>query len=209
MFAGGGQGIDTEKAHAWSVERLWWEWNDPVASPTSLAACRQRGVGVGLKVNGAGYQAAELMHQALVDHGFGSSTTPRSCGAMFDAEMHDAGAILSLLRRWRQIRPTRYTIWTLEPFQGGGWTWIAPELVQQVNADQNLLVAVQEYVDVAGDQLYPAMGAAARDELERLGILRERLTSFIAVKAGTLVPYGWEGILYNFAALPAEPPAPL
>ncbi len=188
---------------------MWWEWDDPVASKASLADCRKRGVGVGLKMNGAGAAVADEMHQALTDHGFGSTTGPTSCGAMFDAEMHNSLPIVQLLQRWRQLRPTRYTVWTLESFQGGVWTWISPQLIQVVNADPNLLVCVQEYGTVAGDQLYPFMGAAARDELERLGFLRERLTSFIGVKSGVQVPYGWEGVLYGFHGLPSSPPAAL
>jgi hypothetical protein len=210
VFEGGGQGIDTDKAKRWTVQRLWYEATDPVASADSLAACRSRGIGVGLKMNGAGEATAAAMHQSLTAHGFTASTPPTSCGAMFDAEEHDAAAIVALLRRWRELRPTRYTVWTLEPFQGGLGTWITAELVQRVNADPNLLVVVQEYVDDHhGDQLYPAAGAEARDELERLGIRRERLSSFIAIKAGVQVPYGWAGILYGFQALPASPPVPL
>jgi hypothetical protein len=207
---GGGQGIDTDKAKRWTVQRLWYEATDPVASRDSLAACRSRGVGVGLKMNGAGEATAAAMHTSLADHGFGPGTQPTSCGAMFDAEMHDAAAIVALLRRWRELRPTRLTVWTLEPFQGGLGGWITAELVQLVNADQNLTVVVQEYIDDHhGDQLYPAAGAECRDELERLGIRRERLSSFIAVKANTPIPYGWAGILFGFAALPASPPIPL
>jgi hypothetical protein len=32
---------------------------------------------------------------------------------------------------------------------------------------------------------------------------------FLGVTAPILVPYGWEGVLYGFQALPAKPPAPL
>jgi hypothetical protein len=206
VFEGGGQGIDTAKAGRWKVQRLWYESSDPVASRSSLAAAIGRGTLVGLKMNGAGAAVAEAMDHELADHGFSASTSPLICGAMFDAELHNADAIVELLRRWRSLRRTRYTVWTLESFQAG---WITPELVQLVNADQNLIVVPQAYVDVAGDQLYPADGAEARDELESIGIRRERLSSFLAVKAGVQVPYGWAGILYGFQSLPAAPPVPL
>jgi hypothetical protein len=205
VFEGGGAGIDTDKAHRWTIDRLWWEAGDPVASRSSLAACRQRGIGVGLKLNGDGEAPAEAMHEALTERGFTTTTAPRSCGAMFDPEPFNAAAILMLLRRWRQLRTARYTVLAIAPWQGGLFT---PELVQQVNGDANLLVAPFAYVDVAGDSLYPAWAPAALDELERLGIRRERLTSFIDAKRQPIA-YGWEGILYGFDKLPASPPAPL
>jgi hypothetical protein len=207
VFAGGGQGIDTEKAQAWTVNRLWYEAGDPVASRTSLDAARRRGVGVGLKLNGTGPELAGQMHETLAEHGFGPTTGPLTCGAMFDAEAHEPDAIVAMLRGWRQLRRTRYTIWTLEPFQAG---WFTPELVSTVNLDEHLLLAVQQYGDLAGDELYPAWAPAALDELEHgAGIRRERLTSFIGVKAGQQVPYGWAGILYGFGALAASPPTVL
>src|SRR5581483_3217382 len=36
-----------------------------------------------------------------------------------DIEVHDISYVLGCLRRWRQLRPTRETDWTLEGMQGG------------------------------------------------------------------------------------------
>jgi hypothetical protein len=208
VYAGGAQGIDTGKATAWGIGRLWWEHDDPTANAGALAACRKRGVGVGLKYNGTGAAVATAASLDLTAHGFGTSTGPMSCGVMFDDEGHDGTGTLDLLERWRTLRPTRYTFWTLEPFQGGALT---PDLVAFVNADVNLLVLVQCYGTIAGDELYPAMQTAAVDDLVLHGLRRERVRCFLGVKAPvqSTVPYGWEGVLYGFQALPATPPAPL
>ena len=208
VFEGGGAGIDTWKAHAWGIERLWWEASDPVASKESLAACRSRGIGVGLKMNGTGAVLAGRMHSELTLHGFGTSTGPRTCGAMFDDELHRPEDTFELLRSWRTFRPTRYTILTFEPFQGGLFASV-PELVHAINVDPNLIVVPFAYMDLAGDQLYPAWAPAAIDDLVAAGILRERISIFIGVKTGVQISFGWSGILYGFAGLPATPPTTL
>lgn len=212
VFEGGGDGIDTDKAKAWNIDRLWWEAGDPVASKESLAACRSRGVGVGLKINGSGVTTAQHMDNALIAHGFGSSTGPRSCGAMFDDELHRPWDTFDMLSAWRGLRPTRYTILTFEPFQGGLFASVPP-LVHAINTDPNLVVVPFTYVDKAGDQLYPTSEAAVIDDLVAAGISRERIAVFIAVKkigqSLIPIPYGWGGILYGFSALPATPPVQL
>lgn len=208
VFEGGGDGVDTDKAKAWGIDRLWWEVNDPVASRFTLAEVRGRGVGVGLKINGTGGITAERMHQGLTDHGFGSTTGPRSCGAMFDDELHRLDLTLAMLRHWRTLRPTRYTILTFEPFQGGAFAAM-PELVHLINTDPNIVAVPFTYMDLAGDQLYPAQADAVVDDLAAAGILRERIALFIAVKQNVQIPFGWGGVLYGFAALPAKPPTTL
>lgn len=206
VFKGGGAGIDTDKAGRWGLDRLWWEFDDPVATASSLKDCRGRGVGVGLKINGTGTNVALVMSQSLTDHGFGPNTSPSSCGAMFDSEQHDVPGMVEMLQTWRQLRTTRLTVLTIEPFQGGSLT---PDFVRLVNTDPNLTLCVQDYVDVAGDQQYPAFATAAVDDLVAAGIDRAHITQFLPVHANEEVPYGWAGILFGFAGLPASPPAQL
>jgi hypothetical protein len=206
VFEGGGAGIDTDKATRWGVQRLWYQHDDPTANAGALAACRSRGVRVGLKMDGTGPLTADAMDKALTAHGFPRTTGPFSCGAMFDDELHDWGQTVDLLRRWRSLRKTRYTLLTFESFQGPA---IPSAVVAFVNADANLLIVVQVYGTIAGDEQYPMMMTAAVDELVAQGFLREKIRVFLPVKTPVEVPYGWEGVLYGFQALPASPPAPL
>lgn len=203
---GGGSGVDTDKAKRWGIERLWFEHDDPRMTKANLAAVRNRGVGVGIKMNGDGAALADSMDARLTALGFGSSTGPFSCGAMFDSETHDWVEIEAMYDEWRKRRWARYTILTFEPWQAPA---IPGGLIRKLNADLNCMVAVQGYMDYTGDQLYPAYLPAVLNELERVGILKERLTGFLPVKAGVQVPFGWEGIWWTLAGLPAVPPAPL
>ena len=203
VFKGGGQGIDTDKAHSGGMSRLWWEFDDPVASKQSLADCMGRGILVGLKINGTGPTLADVMHQALNDHGFSVMTNPNGCGVMFDSEQHDVPGMVTMLRYWRTLRTRRLTVLTIEPFQGGSLT---PEFVRLVNTDPSLTLCVQDYVTVADDELYPAMATAAVDDLVAAGIQRGKVTQFLR---GNPVPYGWEGIVFGFDSLPSTPPAAL
>jgi hypothetical protein len=204
VFAGGGEGIDTDKAKAWTITRLWYEWNDPVASGPSLHDAIKRGVQVGLKMNG-GAGSPQAMSAALAGKGFTSSSSPYGCAAMFDDEPVESSSTLQQLTEWRKLRPTRFTVLTVAPFQGGR---ISRELAAFVNADPNLLVVVQCYVDDhEGDQLYPAWAPAAIADLVAAGIDERVLRCFIAHDAR--IPYGWEGVIWGFDQIAATPPIPL
>lgn len=203
---GGGEGVDTDKAKAWGIERLWFESTDPRVTKTNMAAVRSRGVGVGIKMNGTGYALATALDSKLTELGFGTTTGPFSCGVMADDETHQWDQTIILYDTFRKLRWSRYFIITIEPWQAPA---IPPEFIQRINPDQNFLLAVQAYMDYQGDPLYPAYAPAAKDQLERAGVLKDRLTIFNAVKANMQFPYGWEGLWWTFDNLPAAPGVPL
>lgn len=98
------------------------------------------------KLNGAEF--------AVWTHALLNVIAPRTGAAMpavcFDIEHHDAAFVRSCFDRWRELRPTRVTDWTLESFQFGwedserfhlGW---AASLTEDF-ARWNILVAPQFY----------------------------------------------------------------
>jgi hypothetical protein len=198
VFAGGGEGIDTDKAKAWGITRLWYESSDPVASAKSLRDCIGRGVNVGLKVNGGGVIAAQAMDTTLTAHGFTKTSSPYTCAAMFDDEPIESTSTLQMLQAWRKLRPTRWTVLTIEGFQGGR---IDPALATFCNADPNLIVVPQAYLNDEYPSWVPAVQADA--------ILAGLVKPDVFISSADRIPYGWQGIIWGFARLPATPPRPL
>lgn len=77
----------------------------------------------------SGEQVADHVHEQITDTiKYPKPSWPK---VQFDIEAHDPDFILALLRRWRQLRPTQDTSWTMESFQGG---WMSPAFVQEVLA---------------------------------------------------------------------------
>jgi len=225
---GGGAGVDTDKAKRWGITRLWFEADDPVASKDTLAALRQPDrmgpAGVGLMrdpdwsremLTNAG--VATVLSNDLLAHGFGSTTSASSCGAMFDNERQDAAGIVEMLTAWRRLRPTRQTVWTLQVFQEG---WFSDGLCQAVAGDPNLVLVLQAYIDPSDPpaaHMYPADFAEAKTRLlarftgAGAALDPDRVQPFVDATRMWLEspPYGWSGIVYDFAALPPSPPFPL
>lgn len=214
-----GSGIDTDRAFRWNIGRLIYESDDTVASKSNLAACRQRGIGVGLMRNPdwprdtlSDRDVATALHEDLVEKGFGTNTGPDSCWAVFNNERQGSDKILTMLKRWRELRPTRKTIWSPMCFQGG---WFSKELVDFINNDLNLLACPQAYVndmrpgtDPEYDPMYPAYAPAVIEDLARVGVRRDKIILFLDATRHE-ISYGWEGILFGFNALDPSPPMPL
>ena len=212
-FKGGGAGIDTDKALAWNVARQYWERDDPHVNKADFAAARSRGGGVGIYYNNgfcAGHTPTELaavIDEDLTRVGFSRQTPPGSCGVIINEELQGSARIIQVLGAWRNLRWARFTVWALGAYQGG---WFTPELVQLLNADRNLIVAPEAYVGgpyVGLPPMYPAAVDTLTDDLADAGVARQKIAPVLY--ADWTVPYGWKGLLYNFAALPAKPPAPL
>lgn len=95
-------------------------------------------------------------------------------------ETHDPARIVAMLRRWRQLRPTTATSWTLEGHQGG---WFTPELVKTI-VETKTRVVPQSYT---GPMLPTDPLAAVRD-ITRRGVPDSMVTPFYdAQTSGT--PY--------------------
>lgn len=104
--------------------------------------------------------------------------------------------VITWLNEWRRLRPTRRTIFTTEPLQGGA---ISDELAARINADVNLLVVPQLYFD----KMVPAVEAQVAMELiqtpGRRDIQRSRVKCYYDAHR---LPSEWDGIAYDCAALP-------
>lgn len=207
VLQGGPAGVDGAKAKAWGITRLFWEARDPNATTQLLKDVRAAGIGVGLmrdpSWNGATAAGlAAFMSQDLSDRGYNSSTGPDSCAAMFDNETHGSAYALEVLRSWRALRATRTTLWTLESGQAG---WMEPDLVNYINSDPNLMVVPQIYL--GSPRMYPGSERWACDDLRRRGIQENRIVAFY--DGERTIPYGWNGIIYDFTVLAAKPPIAL
>ena len=146
---------------------------------------------------------AEQMSQDLANKGFGATTGPDSCAAMFDMEKHNAQYAVDMLERWRLLRPTRTTLFTLESGQGG---WFTDELAALINNDPNLTMVPQFYL--GSPRLYPVDSDWSKWDLSAQGgVADSKIVGFYDGEAR--VPYGWNGLVYNFNALPAKPETPL
>jgi hypothetical protein len=104
--------------------------------------------------------------------------------------------VVSWLRAWRVLRPTRRTAWTTEPFQGGA---ISDGLAALVNSDVNLLVVPQLYFG----NMAPAVESQVAMELiqtdGRRPIRRDRLRCYYDAAR---LPAAWDGFAYDEAKLP-------
>ncbi len=208
ILAGGPASVNGQKCRDWNITRLFWEARDPQATAALLKSTRAAGIGVGLMRdpswnNASALDLARQLDADLTAHGFGSTTGPDSCAAMFDMERHDAQYAIDMLTEWRRLRPTRTTLWTLESFQGG---WFTPELTALIDNDPNLLIVPQFYL--GSPRLYPVDSEAAVSNLELEAELHaDRIVGFY--NGEKTIPYGWNGLVYDFNALPAKPVLPL
>jgi hypothetical protein len=119
---------------------------------------------------------------------FTNADFPRVC---VDIETHDVAYILAFLKRWRELRPTRTTDWTLEPFQGGLFT---PADAIHIAA-ANVRVIPQLYF---GD-MAPAAADRVALNLVLASFLPMRLFGFYDAAA---LPGRWEGYAFTQGRLP-------
>jgi len=106
-------------------------------------------------------------------------------------ETHSPTRIIEMLRRWRQLRPSKRTLWTLEGMQGGLFGSAHVQAIEAANVHY-------------GPQCYT--GAMARMEsatvvldLAKRGFSSSRIAPFLdAAKLG----HWWEGVAYTQGRLP-------
>lgn len=123
----------------------------------------------------------------------------------FDHEDDDP-FLRAFFTEWRRpdVRPLKETSWTMEPFQGGLYTWMSKELVSLINSDPNLRAIVQLYTG----SMKGVDSAAALRNMTHLrcpdgtitGIQDERVQFFY--DAANFPPLGWQGFLYTNRRLP-------
>ncbi len=118
----------------------------------------------------------------------------KQCSLMMDIERHDAAYVIAALKAIRRLRPGRSVCWTMEPNQGG---WIAQnkELVDLINNDAMISVAVQTY-----DFNMNPYGSVdeMRVNLWDAGIKRDKVEVFYCAKNRPNAAR-WSGICYDWA----------
>lgn len=168
------------------IDPTWWNINK--RTPQRIALAEKHNITYtpeGLDPMGE----ALLTDRVMKDLGY----SDLKLAIMFDDEHHDSARIISLLKAWRAIRPTRETGWSFEPFQGG---WFNSELVFQINTDRNLTLYPQLYF---GDMTPVSEGAAWRDLMGKTIRMDKLRSVFGAVsKLSPQVPYplpiNWDGM---------------
>jgi hypothetical protein len=196
----GGPAIpDGNKARAWGINTLYYDPRDPQISPKFFDNLRLWGYKPGLMRDPSwnGLSAVDLARQMDADiTNLGSDN--KTCYAMADIEaMWNRGSqyILAWLTEWRRLRPTRMTLWTTEPNQGGT---ISDELVARINADPNLVVVPQLYLSRMED----TVESRTVLDLAKRKINPDRIYPYYDAED---MPAAWDGVIFDFAKLPAAP----
>jgi hypothetical protein len=104
--------------------------------------------------------------------------------------------VLEWLNEWRKLRPTRRTIWTTEPLQGGT---VSDTLAARINADVNLLVVPQLYDKNMTPYNEGRCVAEMIQTRGRRDIDRHRVTCYYAAHA---LNADWDGLVFDFDKLP-------
>lgn len=203
VTAGGPKVPDLDKARRYGITRLYWEAIDPQLDADLLAAVSAKGFDVGVMrdPNWDRSTAVDLARKCdadLVRLKRGGAGV--QCAVLVDIEYpyHDPVFILAWLREWRDLRPQRDTCWTPEYHQAG---WFGSQLVAAINADVNLRVIPQAYVD---DPPLPVSPDATRCDVTNAGVHRERTRVFYlpGQVERAAVGLAWDGIVFDFAKLP-------
>jgi hypothetical protein len=184
---------DLTRLRAHGIDSPYFDGRDPRVTAAYLQDLAGRGFKPGLyyawnwwpTLDGPGF--AQRVSNDLRRIGWAGN--PPVC---LDIETHDiAGYVLPCLTRWRALRPTRETIWTLEGMQGGLFT---PTQVAEINR-LNVLVGPQLYV---GD-MQPHPHSPVIDLL-MAGFDGRRIVGFYDAAR---LPYRWSGIAFSQGRLPA------
>lgn len=190
-----GNDADYAKLRRYGITSPYYAVRDPRVTLSYLRAVREQGFTPGVYVApewyppSSGPAFAERLH-ALLESRYPRTapTFPKVC---VDIETHDVGYIVTFLARWRELRPTRVTDWTLEPFQGG---LFAPADVQAILA-ASVTVVPQLYF---GDMTLVAGDRVAYD-LIAYGFPYQSLLGFYDAAH---LPAQWQGYAFTQGRLP-------
>lgn len=201
VLRGGPRFPQWEKLKRYGVTRVYWEAEDPQldakllddvrARPCDADPTRRYEVGIMRDPSWGNNDARDLadtIDEDLTRLGSGA----KQCAVMADVEFHNARYVTDFLTFYRELRPTRPLSWTLEPNQGG---WFAPELVQKINADQNLVVSPQLYYS----KMEPAIESLVALNLSQAGVQESRIRCFYGLNNCLAA---WDGFLYDPINLP-------
>lgn len=191
VWVDAGNTFDKAKLDAHSIECVYYAANATNANVAEFAAASNAGFRVGIYAawnwdSWTPVEFADWVHGRLLQ--IGSPLNPWVC---LDIETHDVPWIRTALGRWRQLRPTRKTDWTLEPMQGGLFT---PEDARSINA-RNVGVVPQHY----GGSMQPFAADRVAIDLIARGFNLLAIQGFYDAAA---LPLDWSGYAFTQGRLP-------
>ena len=125
-------------------------------------------------------------------HAWGGDAPGSKLAIHANIELHDAAYLVSFVRAWRRLRPTRETALVVEGLQGG---WFTAELRAIVNADKNLTVVAEAYTG----SMDPIDADLVRTNLVDYGITRGKAVVFYDAAR---LPAFWDGCAFTQQRLP-------
>ena len=174
-----------------------------------LKTVRDRGYAVGVyaalsehplwlplySANGA--EHAEKVHARLEE--IAPATGNSFPKVQFDIEKHWPAEVERCFKRWRELRPTRDTSWTLEPRQAG---WITPSLVDTVT-NLGIRVVPQFYLGPSPSEPWDMRPVAPDIEMAavRKKFPKAAISGFYDA-AFCRDSYGWDGWAFIQGRLP-------
>jgi hypothetical protein len=193
--------LDGPKAQSYKLDGLAYDATDPVRVTAAYFA-KLRGWGyrpwITRSADWGDVDAVQLANQMSGDvSDVDADNLPLGMIADIEAMWRRGSAyVLAWLAEWRRLRPTRRTIWTTEPMQGGA---ISDALAARINSDVNLLVVPQLY----DKNMTPwNEGRVVADVIQARGrrdIDRSRVKCYYGAQT---LNFDWDGIAFDFAKLP-------
>jgi hypothetical protein len=193
--------LDGPKAQRYKLDGLAYDATDPVRATAEYFA-KLRGWSYRPWITrsadwGApsGAQLAQLMDEDVSRVGAGNLPL----GMIADIEgmwLRGSGYVLEWLTEWRRLRPTRRTVWTTEPLQGGT---VNDALAARINADVNLLVVPQLYDAHMNPYNEGVCVAEMIQTRGRRDIDRSRVACYYGARS---LNFDWRGFVFDFAELP-------
>lgn len=197
LWVDAGNDCDWARAHAHKMTALYYPVNDPIADvKRRVAETKAHGYtpGVYMAWNWpefaglSGVDMAEKMHSLVASVEAGGIAVK----VQFNNELHDPTLIRGMLSRWRALRPTKDTSWTMEGHQGA---WMTPEFVKAIVAARIRLVPQLYNFDMT--QIWDSL-AMARD-LTKRGFPDSLVSPFYDAAH---LPHWWDGFAYTQGRLP-------
>lgn len=177
-------GVEEPRLSAAGLQRLYFAYNEGRLTKQFLQDFRDRGWQVGLYRGHGWDDDVSAREQAeRLNARWEQLYNGNPLWVMVDEEEHNAQKLLELFGRWRELRPTLATSWTMEPMQGGWWdTSVTPpvfkrdwlEGCRQQLLDWNIRFVPQCYGSVV--ELYDP--AVVVHNLELGGVPRDMITPF-------------------------------
>lgn len=190
-----GNDADLNKLRRYGITSPYYAIRDPRVTKEYLRNVRAQQFAPGVYVapnwypDMSGPQFAELVHSLIGQRYPGTAAGfPKVC---VDIETHNVSYITGFLIRWRQLRPTRVTDWTFEPFQGG---LFAPLDVQ---------IIVESGVGIVPQLYYGDMSLVAADRVViDLWAHGFPYSSMLGFYDAAHLPQGWQGYAFTQGRLP-------